>query len=268
VQIVRLLRRILITAVVTLAVVFVGVYWIAPVALSFYAAQKAPPVASMVPTDLKDKSVSQAPGKKLSYFGYEFAVPWSDLDETQTKLYPKDKPEKTKVDLHFHSGLRLVVSAARPRERVNELPKDFKASPQDLESVFGHETMTSDYSFVKTLYEFSPDNMNHWAGLQRGLNKDEFLLIIKSMALPKSAETGIFNIQNPSYKGFQEGNPQVRQDGIVVDLYSDEGSVEVIFFQEDYHNFPGVTQPEINRIVQSLRKAPQNESPTPNSAQK
>lgn len=253
--------------VITVAVVFVGVYWIAPVALSFYAAQKAPPVASIVPTDLKDKSISQAPGKKLSYFGYEFEVPWNDLDETQAKLYPKDKPEKTKVDLHFRSGLRLVVSAARPRERVNELPKDFKASPQDLESVFGHETMKSDYNFVKTLYEFSPDKMNHWAGLRRGPNKDEFLLTIKSLALPTAAETGIFNIQNRSYKGFQEGNPQVRQDGIAVHLFSDEGSIEFIFFQEYYHNFAGVTQPEINRIVQSLRKAPQDDSTTPHIAQ-
>jgi hypothetical protein len=95
----------LITVVVTLAVVFVGLNWIAPVALSFYAAKKAPAVASIVPTELNDKSVSQAPGTKLSYFGYEFEVPWSDFDETRTKLYPKDKPEKTRVDLRFHSGL-------------------------------------------------------------------------------------------------------------------------------------------------------------------
>lgn len=110
----RLLRRILIPLVVTLAIVFVGVYWIAPVALSFYAAKKAPLVARIVPTDLKDKSVSEVPGTKQAYFGYDFEVPWSDLDETQTKLYPKDKPEKFRVDLHFHSGLRLVVSAAPP----------------------------------------------------------------------------------------------------------------------------------------------------------
>jgi len=92
----RVLRRILITVVVTLTVIFVGVSWIAPVVLSFYAARKAPPVARVVPTDLKDQSVSEAPGKKLSYFGYEFQIPWSDLDEAQTKLYPKDKADKTR----------------------------------------------------------------------------------------------------------------------------------------------------------------------------
>ncbi|PYX69205.1 MAG: hypothetical protein DMG72_21335 [Acidobacteria bacterium] len=112
-----------------------------------------------------------------------------------------------------------------------------------IESVFGHETMKSDYSFVKTLYEFTPDKMNHWALSQRGLNRDEFLLMIKSLSLLKSADTGIFNEQNSSYKGFQQGNPEVRPDAIAVNLYSDEGSVEFIFFQKGYQNSPGAVCP-------------------------
>ena len=99
-----------------------------------------------------------------------------------------------------------MVTAVPPREWANSLPEDFKVSPRVIESVFGHETMKSDYSFVKTLYEFTPDKMNHWALSQRGLNRDEFLLMIKSLSLLKSADTGIFNEQNSSYKGFQQGN--------------------------------------------------------------
>jgi hypothetical protein len=244
-----------------------GMYWIGPVALSFYAAKKAPAVASVVPVELKNKSVSMAPGRTLSYFGYEFEVPWSDLDENRTALYPKDKAEKTRVDLRFRSGLRLVVRASHPREWVNDLPKDLSVSAQDLEAVFGHETMNSDYRFVKTLYEFTPESMNYWASAQRGVTKEEFLLLIKSISLPKAAETGIFNVQNQDYKGFQLGDPRVRQFKILVDLYSDEGGVEIVFLQEDYLNFSGVTQPEINRIIQSLRKEPPSDAPEPEIAQ-
>src|SRR5579863_9482415 len=111
----RLLRH-LATSVVTLAVILAGIYWIAPIGLSFYAARKALPVARIVPTELKDHSVSQAPGTKLSYLGYEFEVPWNDLDEAKTVLYPKDKPQKTRVVLAFQSGLRLMVTAVPPRE--------------------------------------------------------------------------------------------------------------------------------------------------------
>ncbi len=249
----KLLRRVLLTVFITLAVIFVGVQWIAPVALSFYAARKALPVARVVPADLKDKSVSETSGKKLSYVGYEFDVPWSDLDETQTKLYPKDKPDKTRVDLRFRSGLRVLVNAIPPRSWATELSTDFKVPPQRVESSFGK----SDYSFAKTLYEFTPEKMNHWSLSHRVHDRGEFLLLVKSIALPRSAETGIFNLQNQSYKGFQDGNPQVRQDEIIVHLFSDEGSVEMIFLQKDYQNPTGVSQPEINRIVQSLHKAMQ-----------
>ena len=217
---------------------------------------------------MKDKSVSEVPGKKLSYFGYEFEIPWSDLDETQTKLYPNDKTEKCKVDLRFRSGLRLVVTAIPPREWANGFAKEMKVSPQVIESAFGHKTMKSDYSFVKHLYEFTPNKMNHWAASQEVHYQEQYLLIIKSIALPKSAETGIFNLHNASYEGFQQGDPQVRQNGVIVDLYSDEGSVELIFFQKNYRNSAGVTQPEINRIAQSLRKATRGETMAPRIAKK
>ena len=249
----KVLRRILLTVFITLAIIFVGVQWIAPVALSFYAARTALPVARVVPANLKDKSISETAGKKLSYFGYVFDVPWSDLDETQTKLYPKDKPNKTRVDLRFRSGLRVLVSAIPPQTWATQLSTDFKVPLQRVEASFGE----SDYSFVKALYEFTPEKMNHWSLSHRIQDREAFLLLIKSIALPRSAESGIFNLQNQSFKGFQEGNPQVRQDEIIVDLFSDEGSVEMIFLQKDYHNPSGVSQPEINRIVQSLHKATQ-----------
>lgn len=108
-----LLRRILITVVIAFVVLFAGGYWIAPIALSFYAARKAPAIVTVMPTDLKDHSVSPAPGMKLAYLGYEFEVPWSDLDQSKTVLYPKDKPNKTRVVLAFKSGLRLMVTAVQ-----------------------------------------------------------------------------------------------------------------------------------------------------------
>ena len=144
----RLLVRILVTVGIVLAAVFVSVQWIAPIAFSFYAAKKASPVARIVPIDLKDKSVSKTPGEKLSYFGYDFELPWSDLDETQTKLYPTDSPKKSRVDLRFHSGLRLLVTAVPAREWINGLTEEMKVSPQRIESTFG----SSDYPLVKAIY--------------------------------------------------------------------------------------------------------------------
>jgi hypothetical protein len=248
----RLLRRILVTLIITLAVGFVGVEWIAPVAVSYYGARKAPPVTRIVPTELRDQTVSQAPGSRLSYFGYEFEVPWNDFDESQTKLYPKETPNR--VVLVFRSGLRLMITALPARELINGISGELKTSPQKMESAFGHEAMKSDYNFVKMLYEFTPDSMHHWSISSRVFSREAFLLVLKSLAPAKCAETGIFKVQNQNFEGFQQGNAQNREYGVVVNLYSDDGSVELIFTEKNYNASAGVTQPEINRIIQSLHK--------------
>jgi hypothetical protein len=251
----KLLRRILTTIIVTLVVIFACIYWIAPIALSFYAARIALPVARIVPTELKDHSVSQAPGTKLSYLGYEFEVPWSDLDEAKTALYPKEKPEKTRGVLAFRSGLRLMLTAVPPREFTQLWATDFKTPPRGVEILFGPGSSTSDYIFVRNVYGFTPDKMHYWSLSPRLHAREQMVLLTKSIMPVKAAASGIFNISNQFYRGFQQGDPRVSRADVVVDLYSDQDHFEVIFSPEKYTNPAGVTQPEINRIVQSLRKA-------------
>jgi hypothetical protein len=255
---VRLLRRILVTIVVTLAVLYACLYYAAPIALSFYSARKAPPIIRIVPTDLEDLTISQSAGTRLSYVGYAFEVPWTDLDESKTKLFPEDKPEKTRVVLSFHSGLVLAVKALPAHEFASGFTTGdigIKVSPVAFEAAFGHEAILSDYAFTKCIFDFTPDKMHHWAQ-SHVFAREESLLVIKSMMVLKPAETGIFNIRTSASRGFQQGNPRIRQDWLVASLYpySEGGGVEIGFFQKDYASSTGVTQPEINRIVQSLHK--------------
>jgi hypothetical protein len=81
------------------------------------------------------------------------------------------------------------------------------------------------------------------------------LLLTKSNTLPSCADSGIFRTQNQRYKGFQQGDPAAHGKRIGVNLFSNEGSINFYFDQRKYANKEGVTQPEINRIVQSLKKA-------------
>jgi hypothetical protein len=250
----RLLRRILLTAVVTLVVIFTVVRWAADVAFTFYSAKKVPAIARVVPTELRDHTISQAPGMRLSYLGYGFEVPWSDLDESKTEVYPKDKPDKTMVVLTFRSGLRLRVTAFPTGEWMTLFTTDFKLSPQQYEQFVGHEAAKSDYLFLRNLYEFTPDKMHYWAWPSAVHAHEAMVLMIKSIAPAKAAETGIFNVRNETFRGFQQGNPLARPDRPLVTLYSDGGNVEITLSQKDYKNPAGITQPEINRIVQSVNK--------------
>ena len=253
-----ILRRIVVTPLITCAVILAGGYWIAPIALSFYAANRVPATVRIVPTDLQDHSVSQTPGLRLTYLGYDFEVPWADLDSAKTTLYPKDRSDKTEVVLGFRSGLRLVVTAVPAREFAHAFAPDFTMSAKQIDAVYGEGAATSDYAFARNVYNFSPDKMNYWSLSSEVHYRDDAMLNMKSILPAEPAATGIFRIQNGSYKGFQQGNPQIRQDNLLVNLYSDDGSVQIRFCQKAYRNPAGVTQAEINRIIQSLQHKAEN----------
>jgi hypothetical protein len=137
---------------------------------------------------LQDLSISPVPKQQLSYFGYQFEVPWNDIDDTQTKLYPHDQPTR--------------------------------------------DTMA--------VWSFSPPVHN----------RDNMLLLIKSVALSRNADGGIFTIQNPFFQGFQQGNLAATSDGCIFSLYSDTGRTEFALNEKNYKS--RVSQVEVNRIMQSL----------------
>lgn len=110
---------------------------------------------------------------------------------------------------------------------------------------------------MRNIYQFTPEKMHYWSLSDAVHYREQTVLMIKSLMPSKAAETGIFRIQNLDYKGFQQGNPQARKDNLVLDLYSGDDHLEIIFLQNDYHDAAGVTQPEINRVIQSVcRDAP------------
>src|SRR5947209_7802711 len=103
------LRRIVLALAIIFLIAVVVTQWALPVALSIQTAHKPPNQAWLVPREVGDHTVSSAPGTKLSYFGYEFEVPWTDLDDSKTESYPDA------VLLAFHSGLKLMVGASPPK---------------------------------------------------------------------------------------------------------------------------------------------------------
>jgi hypothetical protein len=255
----RIFRRILATIIVTLAVIFVCVYYIAPVALSFYASSKAVPVTRVVPTELRDHTISQTPGMRLSYVGFEFEVPWNDLDDSKTQLYPKNKPAKTMAILVFRSGLKIVVTSLRPRESADMWEKEFKMPARNMDAIFGPGSANSDYIFTKNVWAFTPDKMHHWFLTPAMYARETMLLMFKSVMPTKPARSGIFNVRTRDYMGFQQGNLEVARDGALVTLFANDGGVEFLFDADHYNNPVGLTQPEINRVVQTLRKTPATE---------
>jgi hypothetical protein len=216
-------------------IAIVGLFgFVLPTALSFYLRRTAPAYVFAVPRNLQDSSVSQAPGLQMHYFGYDFEVPWSDVAEAERKPFATENSAGDSAFVSFRSGLRLLITA----------------NPADEAS--------SDYALAKLIYEFNPQTMSIWPqspGAQyRRLEMFMGKSAILSNPLSTQAAGGIFNLNSKGYKGFQLGNPQLRPDTLRVRLYSEEGSIEITFLQVGYEMPGGVTQPEINRIIQSLNR--------------
>jgi hypothetical protein len=231
--IMRLLQRIAIGIV--LAIALLG--WIVPAGAFLYFAKTAPAFTKVVPKKLNDGSLSLASGTKLSHFGYEFALPWSDLDESKTQVSQTEDLKTVWVE--FRSGLKLFLTFH---------PKP----PADV------------YPLLQRAYAVTPDQIHYW-GLctSRTVRQKSFLLLAKSTFLREvglstssnPAESGIFDVQSPNYKGFQYGDPNVRPDQIELSLYADDAQVKVRILQGSYEEPSGVTQPEINRIIQCIHKS-------------
>ncbi len=209
---------------------------------SRYMARKVP-ILNMKPIELQDLTSSSVAGKKLSYFGYEFEVPWSDLDESATKIYPDH------VLLTFGSGPRLRFVSAPPREFVNAILSSGK-DPDSLRQLYGKEAFDSDYAFVHLMLNTTPEEITMRTP-QRDVVGRSMMLTFKAIAVP-SADTEMFSIHNQDFKGFQYGNPQSKPKRVVVDLYADDGGLEFVFYGKD--NTLNISQPEINRVIQTARK--------------
>jgi len=60
----------------------------------------------------------------------------------------------------------------------------------------------------------------------------------------------------PDFKGFQSENPQVRPARITDELFNEEGGIDVMFLQKPNSSAPTISQAEMNRVIQSIRKVP------------
>lgn len=245
----KLKRILLVLAIATLSCI---VYlWFFGVATMFalearYIAWKTP-VVKRIPTELPDQSITQVPGRKLSYFGYDFEVPW-EIDQAKSKRVGKMQL------VAFRSGNALLVSRGAPNEFVNDFLSMGKADPASLKALYGEDILQSDYLLRQRILETTPDKIGVLTPRREAIG-DATLLLIKGIMMPREAEAGIYRIRTGDFQGFQFGDPRSRPKTLDLEICNEDGGLGFVFIQRDNTSEPSITQPEINRVVQSLRKA-------------
>src|SRR5882762_6217105 len=96
------------------------------------------PVVWTTPVQLLDLSMSQAPGKKLFYFGYVFEVPWDDIDQERTKVIGTNK-----AIIAFRSGNVISFWSGPPNGLIGNLQGDNKIDQKSLRQLLGDEVVQS-----------------------------------------------------------------------------------------------------------------------------
>jgi hypothetical protein len=142
------------------------------------------------------------PHRKVTYFDYEFKLPWDDVDEQK---------DKTGGQIHvgaFRSENAFWFSTFPPKSFVNEIMKTANLDPQDFRQLYGDAAFESEYGFHKIMLQMAPSEITPLV-TRRQVVARTTLLLIKGISIPK-ADSGIFSIQTPNLQGFQFEGPQNR----------------------------------------------------------
>ncbi|MGB6876821.1 MAG: hypothetical protein WBD87_12405 [Candidatus Acidiferrales bacterium] len=204
------------------------------------------PEASKVPVALSDTDVSKVPHSRVSYFGYEFELPWDDVDDQKSKTVG---PIRLTA---FRSGNVFWFSVFPPRDFVNEVMKTENLDSQRFQQLYGVEALDSDYNFHLAMLETTPAQITPFISKKQAVSS-AMLLLIKTMSMP-AADSGIFSIRTPDFQGFQFESAGGRPAKITDELYSKDGGIDVILYQKVRGSAPAISQPEINRVIQSIHR--------------
>ena len=207
---------------------------------------KKVPVLKLTPQDLPSAPVSLAKGIKSSHAGFEFEVPWADLDRQKSKFV------KNIAIYSFDSGRVLEFFGPGPDKEglLSSAEKSTGDSAGRMRTLFGEQATKSDYAFRRTLLEQTPDKLKPWMN-QREAIRVSMLLLIKGVA-SVGGDTGLFKVEQRGWKGFQFDDPSKMPKKVTLELNDDKDQhVEIIFIpgrQED----STITQSDVNRVLHTL----------------
>src|SRR5271163_5003737 len=154
------------------------------------------PALNLTPTELPEPWISRQPASKLSYLGYEFAFPWTDVDEKNVQVVGNS------VTIHFKSGNQLFFSVAPAMQLVNSV-----LSSADAEGIFpqilGEQAIESDYTLARRVLETTPSQVTLSTPRRDAVGKLSTLTVKAMVMMP--ADSGLFTYRLKGYRCIQYG---------------------------------------------------------------
>jgi hypothetical protein len=191
-----------------------------------------------------DYSVSNSKGTTLSYFGYEFEVPWN------ASFKQKASGKGGLVQLQFDSGQSVTfIVPANQGGLLTEIVQDGSLKMGDLQVVFGDLMNRSAYDQYGALLNTTPRSIRAF-GPRGEAVRGVTLLTIKAIAFGPGLETGAFSFELPGKHGFQIGDPQ-KSKRVELEVFDSTGQhIEILCGTTN--SSVRFSQSELNRILTSL----------------
>jgi hypothetical protein len=210
------------------------------------------PIVKTVPVDLKDLSISQAKGERVSFMGGEFEVPWDDVEQEKTRVVGNW------LIVPFRSGKSIVLCVVAADGFIADITKTKTPDPELFRAVYGPEVLRSDYALHKAIFETTPSQINLFTPANRAAGLTAVILI--KAIMPPTTDWPIYKIQSQNLKGFQLGDPIRRPKKMCLELYAEDAHFEINIGQNTASPGSGITQAELNRIIQSFRTVPRKDA--------
>jgi len=200
----------------------------------------------VVPIPLPNTSISQGKGITENFFGYQFEVPWQKGEQKQLDS----------IALVFSQSGQEAVSFFNPggdRGFIRMMKETPGLRVGYLNPLYGRENVQSDYEFVRAALNTTPSQLSLFLPWSKEVYAANLLRMKEAFIL--GPQGGLYSFEFGQLRGFQHGDP-VRDKNVLVDAYDAGDRKFRLSFSSKSGPNGGMTQPDINRVLQTLRPAP------------
>jgi len=207
-------------------------------------AAKSPRLA-IIPVPLSDTSISSAPGKTVSYFGYQFEAP-SEVKELRVA---------NSIALVGSGSGQWVVGFFNPatsRGFVSTGRDELGPLFGEVARIYGEDNVKSDYDLVRAILNASPSQLSLIFPRIKEVRAATFMMLKETEIL--GGETGLYSFEIGHLRGFQLGDPARTKNVHVKAFDAENHKFEFLFGGKPGPDL-GLAQADINRVLQTLRPA-------------
>ena len=217
-------------------------YWRAR-SLAFRGPELLPRGWSSSPRPLDDTIASAAKADVLSYFGYQFEVPWDGIE--------KESGGERYFEVRFKTG--QLIRFTNPRYSQDDpISSQTAHDPEYFNQAFGMASPEPKYDQFKAVVSMTPSEWSPFRS-HREFARGRVLLQIKSVWFEHNPVVpDIYSFNANEYRGFEVSGLSHDWEMVSVHMFDRADRQFQIVVLEDPPSGLRLTQREINRVIQSF----------------